>query len=68
MKFKGRALLVVFLLVIQPINVLETVGVKESVYLQQQSANSCTLCASAMMIRSTLSKCERNDWFMITED
>ena len=68
MKFKGRALLAMFLLVLQPINILETGGSKDSLYLQQQSANSCTLCASAMMIRSTMSKCEGNDWRMITED
>jgi len=68
MKFKGRALLAMFLLVLQPINILETGVSKDSVYLEQQSANSCTLCASAMMIRSTMRKCEDTDWQTITED
>lgn len=39
----------------------------EELYLQQKRGNSCTLCASTMMIRSLLHQAGSDDWQAVTE-
>ena len=67
MRMKQMIASLAIVCVLQPVNVPLSVGQPVSVYLQQQSSNSCTLAAATMMIRSYLCQREIVGWNLVTE-
>lgn len=67
MRIKQMIASLAIVCVLQPVNIPFSVGLPDSIYLQQQSSNSCTLAAVTMMIRSYLYQHEIVEWDLVTE-
>lgn len=68
MKIKRGIASLILIFVLQPIQMPASGLLPDAFYLQQQSSNSCTLCASTMLIRSYLYENQDESWERVTED
>ena len=67
MRFKQMVASLAIVCILQPIDVPRSNDLPNSIYLQQQSSNSCTLAAAAMMVRRYLYH-QNARWDLITEN
>lgn len=68
MRIKCTLLSLALVFVLKPVHVPAIDLSQNALYLQQKSSNTCTLCASAMMIRSCMQMQGVDNWYTLTEE